>query len=735
MKKIILILVWLFTVILPTRAADNNGKLVGEGVILQPRAVTEAPVIDGRLDDAVWQEEPVVNGRFITNNPVYGLESEEKTRIWMVYDQHHLYLAFYCHDTDPSRIKATISRRDGLFNDDWIGVDIDTLGNREMTHEIICNPLGIQADLINTAASGESTDPDWVWYSSGRIVEDGYIVEIKLPFRSFKFQNKEDITINLAFYRFISRSGTNSSWPQMNQERGYFNSLIPVKLHGLGKQLRLEALPAVTYGSLWDRETPKSWSNADDSAQVGLGLKYGITSSLDAEITVNPDFSQVESDQFQVEANQRFPLFYNEKRPFFMEVSSLFSLAGLNSEGNFWSAVHTRNIVDPAWGGKLSGNVGKTYTGFLVAGDEWPQSSDDHRTGQAIYYIGRIKQSLSGDNYIGLLYSGRTFDDDTNHVVAADANLRLFGKHSLGMNTLFSFTDNDPSGRKNGMAASLLYQYSQKSLGLFGMLEFMEKDFRMDTAFFQRSGITKFTGYIGPQFYPKSPKLSWIKRFNPFVYGYYLHDHQTGGNDLFFFPALRFFFSRNANLRFDYRFIRENWADRDFWQRELMVSGSARPSRWLNMNGQVRYGKRLYYAAENPFLGNRFCLNLSASIQPNARLTQDFDYTWQRFKRKEDGFMVYDLNLILSRTTYQFNRNLFLRALIQYDSYNRRLLSDALISFTLIPGTVLHLGYGSLHQKRVWNEELQEWREIPDSGHYYQSTQSLFFKASYLYRF
>jgi hypothetical protein len=104
-----------------------------------------------------------------------------------------------------------------------------------------------------------------------------------------------------------------------------------------------------TYGSLWDRETPKSWSNADDSAQVGLGLKYGITSSLDAEITVNPDFSQVESDQFQVEANQRFPIFYNEKRPFFMEVSSLFSLAGLNSEGNFWSAVHTRNIVDPAW--------------------------------------------------------------------------------------------------------------------------------------------------------------------------------------------------------------------------------------------------------------------------------------------------------------------------------------------------------------------------------------------------
>lgn len=733
MKRfVILLIMFLFALRVP---AAEPVRLVGEGVILQPRVIDEIPVIDGRLDETVWQEAPLIDEPFITNNPVYGQPAEQKTRIWIAYDSQNIYLAFYCHDSDPARIRASVCRRDNLFNDDWIGVDLDTLGNREMTQEIICNPLGMQADLINTVAGGESADPDWVWYSAGRIVNDGYIVEIRLPLRSFKFQNRPDVEINLAFYRYISHSGTNCSWPQIDQKKGYFNSLVPTRLQGLGKQLRLEALPAVTYGSLWDRRTPRDWSAADDAMQVGLGVKYGITSSLEAEITVNPDFSQVESDQFQVEANERYPLFYNEKRPFFMDVSSLFSVAGLNGEGNFWSAVHSRQIVDPAWGGKLSGNFGKTYTGLLIAGDDWPQTTDSQRSGQALYAIARLKRSLRGGNYVGLLYSGRSFDGDGNHVLAADANLRLFGKHSLGMNAMFSFSDDGKDRRENGMAASLLYQYDQKELDLFGLLEYMQDDFRMDTAYYQRSGITKFTAYIGPQFYPVIKSMPWLKRFNPFLYGYYLHDQNSGGDDIFFFPALRFFFTRQANIRFDYRILRENWAGRDFWQRELVSMGEVRPTRWLVLHGQLRYGRRLYYHPSQPFLGRRLSVDLSLDLQPDSRLSQSFEYTYQRFSRLEGAGLVYDLNLIASRTSYQFNRSLFLRALIQYDSYNKRVLSDVLASFTLIPGTVLHLGYGSLHQKRVWNEEMQEWRELADSGHYYQSTQSLFFKASYLYRF
>ena len=166
-------------------------KLVGEGVTLHPPAITEAPVIDGRLDDAAWSGKPLVDGYFITNDPVYGLASDQKTRVWMAYDPRNIYLAFHCHDTDPRKIKASITRRDDLFGDDWIDVDIDTMGNRQFTLENMCNPLGIQTDLINSVSGGESTDPDWVWYSAGRVVEDGYIVEMRIPLKSIKFRSAE----------------------------------------------------------------------------------------------------------------------------------------------------------------------------------------------------------------------------------------------------------------------------------------------------------------------------------------------------------------------------------------------------------------------------------------------------------------------------------------------------------------------------------------------------------------
>lgn len=716
-------------------SALNDEKLVGEGITLHPVAITTAPVIDGRLDDEAWSGGPLVDDRFITTNPVYGQVSDQKTRVWMAYDPNNLYVAFYCHDTEPQKIKASIARRDNLFSDDWVGIDLDTLGTRQMVHEIICNPLGMQADLINTATGGESTDPDWVWYSAGRIVDDGYIVEIRLPIKSFKFRNSEQIEIHTAFYRFISRTGTNSSWPQVNEKKGYFNSLLPAVLNNLTRQLRLEALPAMTYGSLWDRESPGSWSDPDDSTQFGIGLKYGITSSMDAEITINPDFSQVESDQFQVEANQRYPLFYNEKRPFFQDVSSQFNLGGLHTEGNFWTAIHTRNIVDPAWGAKIAGNLGDTFAGFLAAGDEWPRNLEESRTRQAGSYVGRVKHSLSGDNYIGALYSGYFFAGDSNQVLAADAHMRLWGKHSLAVTGLYSFSRDEQAGQKTeGLAGSLLYQYGQKPLDLFCMLEFMEPDFKMENAFYLQTGITKLTGYIGPKFYPKSKGLSWLKSFNPFVYGFYIHNHRTGGDDTLFFPALRFFFARQSWIRFDYRFLKENWAGRDFNQRELIIMGQYQPSRWLNLNGRIRMGRRLFYDPVDPFLGNQLSWTISATLQPNSQLTQDFEHTYQRFDLPNGGPKVYDLNLLVSRTTYQINRFLFLRALIQYDSYNRCILSDLLASFTLIPGTVIHLGYGSLHQKRTWNEEMQEWRELPNSRHFYQTTQSLFFKASYLLR-
>jgi hypothetical protein len=736
-KKII----WPTLILILTCLAGHAAEqMTGANVVLRPQMTAKPPAIDGVLDDPAWGSGPIVHERFIINNPVYGTPLPEKTEVWLTYDPDNLYFAFYCYD-DPSKVKGTLTKRDNIFGEDWIDVDIDAMGNRQFTLENACNPLGIQGDLINSASGGESADPDWVWYSAGRVVADGYIVEMRIPLKSIKFKSGENVTMHMGFYRNQSHSGTNSSWPQIDQKIGYFNSLTPVVFEKLNKQLRLEALPAVTYGGIWDRQSPEKWSAADDATQVGIGIKYGIASSVNAELTVNPDFSQVESDQFQVVANQRYPIFYSEKRPFFMDINNQFNLAGTNGPTNMGTAVHTRNIVDPAWGGKLSGELDRFSFGLLTAGDEWPGQSfaglpSPFPDKNANYFIGRMKYSLKGEDYFGLLYSGKEFGDSFNRVLAGDLRFRLPGGHSISVNGIYTFSrETDVPENSAGDAFTVLYNYDQKPLSMTFALEGYSRDFRMDSAFYLQNGITRFTGFIAPKLYPRAGNGLGITRVTPQLYGYYSHSRFSGLDDIFIQPGIRFNLTRNSYLELDYSFNREGWLDRSYDQNLLEVYWGAVPARWLNLHGSASYGTALRYDFANPFLGNRINFHIGAQFQPNDRIAQSFEYTYQDFHRADTKGHVFDLNILVSRTTYQFNKSLFVRGLIQYDSYSKKVITDLLASFTLIPGTVLYVGYGSLYREQYWDGTAAAWKRQAGPGSYYQTTQSVFIKASYLWRF
>jgi hypothetical protein len=131
-------------------------------------------------------------------------------------------------------------------------------------------------------------------------------------------------------------------------------------------------------------------------------------------------------------------------------------------------------------------------------------------------------------------------------------------------------------------------------------------------------------------------------------------------------------------------------------------------------------------------MGDYLSFNLEFNIQPNEQFTQNFDYTYQKMENPADGSLLYDINILRSWTTYQLNEHLFFRAIVQYDSYRERVLTDLLASYTLTPGTVVHLGYGSLHLNKTWKNG--QWVTADQLGEYYQMTQSLFFKASYLFQ-
>lgn len=715
-----------------------EGPLVGENEILRPKPTSTPPTIDGVLDDAAWSDTPIVKAPFIVNNPVYGEIQKQKTEIWLTYDQTNLYFAFYCYQDNPEQIKGTISKRDSILEEDWVGVDLDSLGNRQTTYEHYCNPLGIQADLLNSVSGGESSDPDWVWYSAGKITKDGYIIEMRLPLKSLKYKSGKEVTMNLAFYRKVTQNGTNASWPQINQSKGYFNSLVPVVFEHLPGQLRLEALPAITFSSIRDRQSPQNWEKADKSWQAGLDIKYGITSASNIELSINPDFSQVETDQFQILANQRYPIFYSEKRPFFMEIANQFSLAAAGS-GNMSSAVHTRNIVDPSWGTKFTGEFNKFSLGLLAAGDEWPglaweNYENPHLNKNANFFIGRAKYLLKGDAFIGLLYSGREFAEEYNRTIAADTHFRFKGKHNFSFNTIYTFSqDLDTKRQYDGGAFTLNYNYNQKPLDINVVIEDYSKNFHMDSAFYQRTGITAINSYIIPRFYPKWNGTPWIKRVSLLLMGNYLHDKFTDQNDSTVATELRLDTPMQGNIELTVTHGKEFWAGQTFTLTRLGFFASIQPYKWLNTHINFSTGDGIFYNSVNPFLGKKTDFHSCLILQLGNKLMQHFSFTHQNFRRESDNSKVYTLNILVSRTTFQFNKYLFIRALVQLDTYTKKIVTDLLASFTLIPGTVMHIGYGSMHDKLGWVNGYWQ-RDIPGSQ-YEPTRQSFFCKVGYRWQF
>ncbi len=294
-----------------------------------------------------------------------GEEAAEQTYVWMTYDDAAVYFAFRCLDTQPERIRTTISRRDNVFNDDWVGLSLDSSRAGQLAYHLFVNPSGIQMDALQSGSGGEDFAPDWVWQSAGNVGTEGWSAEIRVPLENLRFQSGTDLRMGVLFWRRLSRTGVSTSWPEMLPGKWVFDVNAPVVFDQLQSRRLLEVIPSSTFSSNQTRLDDTRWNGTRARGDVGVSVKYGVTSAVTLDATINPDFSQVESDQFEVEVNQRFPVFFNEKRPFFMEGQGLFNLAGTNGDATMRTAVHTRTIIDPSVGLKLTGAAGRHTFGVL----------------------------------------------------------------------------------------------------------------------------------------------------------------------------------------------------------------------------------------------------------------------------------------------------------------------------------------------------------------------------------
>jgi hypothetical protein len=687
-----------------------------DGPDLRATRAPAPPKLDGILDDAAWAGEPMPLQPWVSYNPLRGEREQQSTQVWVAYDAEAIYFAFRCLDTEPDKIRTTITRRDNIWNDDWVAVSLDSSRGGQVAYHMFANPSGIQMDALQTP-DREDTAPDWVWQSAGRVDDRGYVVEMRVPLESLRFRGGADVRMGVLFMRKNSRLGVSWAWPEMAPGKWVFETHVPLVFGELQQPLVLEVLPSATMSRNQQRGADRVWSAPSSNGDLGASVKYGLTSTMTIDATVNPDFSQVESDAFEVEVNQRFPIFFSEKRPFFMEGLGLLNVAGTGGDSTMRTAVHTRRIVDPSGGAKLTGTAGRNTFAVLSAADQSPEGDP-----QRVFTVGRGMRNFGQGQYVGVLATDTEYLSAYNRVVGSDFALRHGDRFRWNGTLLLSDSQSPTGGDRRGVGSQVSYNYNTRRYNVSGQLEHYGRDFQMDTAFINRVGVTRAWQYQEIQFYPDASRYGWLKRVAPFFWMVGAEDRVQGGTEHFLLPGIRVNFTKQGYLRLDLGRGRETFAGRNFRIGRNHIDGGAQITRWLNVNGTIEQGPAPFYDTTNPFQGTRLSTSLRVTLQPNAKLSHNLTYNFVSFERESTREQVFDLHVVNVRNTYQFTSRFLIRAIAQLDTSRKRILGDFLASYELMPGTVVHAGYGSLLERL----EADPYRPV---------ARAFFFKASYLARF
>ena len=406
-----------------------------------PRAQGEIE-IDGVLDDPGWRSAAVATN-FAEHQPGDQVQPPFRTVVHVTYDDRNLYVAFECFDEDPSQIRASFARRDQIFADDNVLVAIDPFGDATRAYEIGCNPYGIQGDLLYSSNGGEDSRYDLIFDTAARITDEGWEAEFAIPFSSLRFPDTPQQTWRVDFWRNQPRDVRyQASWAAYDRDEqcwpcqwGTITGIEDVDPAG-----GLELIPAFTANQTGERQDDGNFDNGDVMGEPSLTAKYNLTSDLSAEATLNPDFSQVESDAAQIDVNTNFALFYPEKRPFFQEGSDLWS--------TYFTPIYTRQINDPSVAGKVLGRSGKTNYGVLAAYDmhstillPFEERSFVTVNGESSNVFGRVRTDFGEETHLGLVATDRRYDGGGNgSLVGIDGRLRLNRNYQIEAQYLHSFT-------------------------------------------------------------------------------------------------------------------------------------------------------------------------------------------------------------------------------------------------------------------------------------------------------
>jgi hypothetical protein len=574
---------------------------------------------------------------------------------------------------------------------------------------------------------------DMVWYSKGRIDDRGWAVEARIPLKSIRFPNKRTVTMRALFIRFITRTSEQATSPPIDPNSGsIMGQSRPIQMSGLHYERVIELLPAATYRTTSDAQDGQLVKTEETRFKDVLSLtgKIGVTSDLVLDGAWNPDFSQVEADAGQIDINLRYANYYPEKRPFFLEGQDLWQFAAVMEDSPLQSLVYTRTIIDPSYGFRLTGKVGRRDTlAAIYARDNLPGDSIDE---QPDFAIARYKHSLKGDGYIGAFYTGKEEGHWFNRVGGFDGRFRLsqttvVSFHAFGSLTRKPDAEGLDQGTNKDYDVSALYEYStRKWIVNLGYQE-LSKNFEVDTGFLTRTGVRRIGAFAVYQIYPKS---DFFQKIEPFYWSYHVYDTTYHMWETMNFFVVRFSLPRSTQVRFEGILGNEIYLGQRFDWSGLGFRMESQILKQIYVSANIRRRGKTYYDPVAPFQGHGISSQAGVRYQPADELDFSLSLTYSNFFRSLDGEKIYGYTILRSRNTFQVNKYLLLRGIVEYNLYRRRITVDGLVSFTYIPGTVLYAGYGSAFERTEWNGS-----EYVASDRFLETKRGFFFKVSYLWRF
>ena len=475
--------------------------------------VVEPPVIDGLLADDAWRQAAHLS-TFVQTAPVEGAAATEPTDVYIAYDGDNLYVGIRARYAEPGLIRANRADRDQIAEDDTVSLFFDPFRDRQRAYQFTVNGFGVQGDAIlnstglrnrsqrralgsagrvpsNTPPNGiPEGDISWdaLFVSAGAPSDDGWTAELAIPFKSLRYPPVDEGEAHrwgFQVSREIKGKDETVVWSPVSRNIAQFLAQMGVLegLADLSTGRNLEILPTVTAFRIGALDAAGAFRD-DDVVEAGLNLKYGISSDLTADFTINPDFSQIESDLPQIDVNQRFPLFYPELRPFFLEGQEIVNVFAPVTP------IHTRTIIDPRYGGKVSGKVGRSSVGVLFADDEAAGKREDRsdpafgRTANVV--IGRARFDLYPESFVGATFTNRDFMDSYSRMFAFDSNLRLGATNRWNLFFAESWHRDEDGVERRGHVMGSFFNHVGRNVNFSAFFGGTHPDFRIDTGFVRR---------------------------------------------------------------------------------------------------------------------------------------------------------------------------------------------------------------------------------------------------------